>query len=65
MTDRTPSSPLQRLFNGALLVCASVVLLWISAQVLAQVWGVLLTLALLAILILVVRAIVIARRSRW
>lgn len=65
MSERKPKSPFEWLFQSTALLCGAAVLLWLTVQLLAQVWIVLVALALIVLAIFVVRAIIVTRQQRW
>lgn len=57
--------PLTRLFHGVLLICVVVVLLWWALQILAEIWGWLLLIALSVAAASVFIRWRRSRRDRW
>jgi hypothetical protein len=65
MSEKKSKSPFEWLFHSALLLCGAVVLLWMTMQLLAQIWIAVLAAALIVVAILVIRAVIVARQQRW
>jgi hypothetical protein len=65
MSEEKAPTILQRLYRGALLVFGSVLLIWLAFQVLAQIWGWLLLVAIIGGLIALAVFWVRRHHNRW
>lgn len=65
MSEKKSKTPFEWLFHSALLFCGAVILLWVTIQLLAQIWIAVVVVALIVIAIFVLRAVFIARQQRW